>query len=100
QLVGADQITCRQFGIIAAARPSANGLERGCRLRVEFHRFARRFTEPFPASLHTTDKTSPASKTRHRSCPVDTARRGFVTQAQGSSPAGSESDYSRRRGAD
>ena len=54
----------------------------------------------FLQGLHTTDKTPAASKTRHRSCPADTARRGFGTEGQGSSPAGSESDYSRRRGAD
>src|SRR5438034_11500027 len=100
QLAGANQIACRQFGITAGARASANGLERGCKLRVELHRLARRFAEPFPASLHTTDKASAASKTKHRSCPADTARRGFGTQAQGASPAGAESDYSRRRGAD
>src|SRR5438034_7958294 len=88
QLAGADQITCRQFGIAAAARASANGLERGCKLRVELHRLARRFAEPFPASLHTTDKTSAASKTTHRSSQADTACRGFGTQAQNSSPAG------------
>ena len=61
---------------------------------------ARRFAEPFPTSLHAADKTSAASKTKRRSAKADTACRRFGTQAQGSCPAGSKNDHSRRRGAD
>jgi two-component system nitrogen regulation sensor histidine kinase NtrY len=66
----------------------------------ELHRLARGFAEPFPASLHTADKTSAASKTRHRSCQARTACCRFGTQAQSSSPAGSESSDLCGRGAD
>src|ERR1044071_756053 len=87
QLVSADQITCRQSGVAAPARTSSNGLERGCKLRIELHRFPRRFAEPFPASLHTTDKAPPASKTGDRFGKVDTACRRFGTEAQSSRDA-------------